>query len=111
MGGGAASNMGSLFVTLTPGKSAPAKDGGRRNHGKVDAIAARMQEPIVFSVSPPSIPGLGMSAGLEIRLLDINNHGRQNSPKLSPHCREQPRKSLQSGASHRCTRVSCHNTV
>ena len=29
----------------------------------------------MFAFNPPSIPGLGMSAGLEMQLLDINNYG------------------------------------
>ena len=95
MGGGAASNMGSLFVTLTPWKERTGKGQGvDAIMEKVDAIAARMQEPIVFSVNPPSIPGLGMSAGLEMQLLDINNHGAAELAKavasLQEAAKEEP---------------------
>ena len=76
MGGSASSNMGSLFVTLTPWKDRKGKGQGVDDIiAKVDEIAATMQEPIVFSVNPPALPGIGMSAGLEMQLLDINNHG------------------------------------
>jgi hydrophobe/amphiphile efflux-1 (HAE1) family protein len=74
--GSSTSNMGSLFVTLIPWKYRKEKGQGvDAVMAKVDEIAARMQEPIVFSVNPPAIPGLGMSSGLEMQLLDINNHG------------------------------------
>ncbi len=76
MGGGSSSNMGSLFVILEPW-------GNRKSKSeKIDAIidkaneiGASMQEPIIFSLNPPSIPGLGMTSGLEMQLLDINAHG------------------------------------
>lgn len=76
MGGGSSSNMGSLFVILEPW-------GDRKSKSeKIDAIidkaneiGASMQEPIIFSLNPPSIPGLGMTSGLEMQLLDINAHG------------------------------------
>lgn len=76
MGGGSSSNMGSLFVILEPW-------GDRKSKSeKIDAIidkaneiGASMQEPRIFSLNPPSIPGLGMTSGLEMQLLDINAHG------------------------------------
>lgn len=76
MGGCSSSNMGSLFVILEPW-------GDRKSKSeKIDAIidkaneiGASMQEPIIFSLNPPSIPGLGMTSGLEMQLLDINAHG------------------------------------
>jgi hydrophobe/amphiphile efflux-1 (HAE1) family protein len=74
--GSTTSNMGSLFVTLIPWKYRKGKEQSvDAVIAKVDEIAAQMQEPIVFSVNPPAIPGLGMSSGLEMQLLDINNHG------------------------------------
>ena len=76
MGGGASTNMGSLFVILEPW-------GQRKSKAEsIDAIIAKaneignsMQEPIAFSLNPPAIPGLGMTSGLEMQLLDINAHG------------------------------------
>ena len=82
MGGGAASNMGSMFVTLTPwGERKSSSQSIEAVMSKVNAIAARLQEPIVFAVNPPAIPGLGMMAGLEMQLLDINNHGAAEMTK------------------------------
>lgn len=75
-GGGAASNVASMFVVLKPWKDRK----GKANSvdaliDSVGKIAARFQEPIIFSINPPSIPGLGNSSGLEMQLLDINNLG------------------------------------
>lgn len=76
MGGGAATNMGSLFVILEPWKDRKARS------ESVDAIIARaneigasMQEPVIFSLNPPAIPGLGMTSGLQMQLLDIGGAG------------------------------------
>lgn len=78
MGGGSGGNMGSLFVVLKPwserrGKSQDAN----AVIAKVNEIAASYQEPIVFSINPPAIPGLGMTSGMEMQVLDINNLGSQ----------------------------------
>ena len=76
MAGGNGSNLGSLFVTLKPWKD---------RHGKehsVDAIiekfnmaCADIQEAEIFAINPPAIPGLGLTAGMQMQLLDINNYG------------------------------------
>lgn len=74
--GGSGSNMGAIQVTLSPWSE-------RKGRGEsVDAVIERferatasIQEAEIFAVNPPSIPGLGMSSGLEMQLLDINNHG------------------------------------
>lgn len=76
LGGGAGSNLASMFVVLKPWGDRK----GKANSvdaviGEVDRLSANVQEAIVFSVNPPSIPGLGMSSGLEMQLLDINNLG------------------------------------
>ncbi len=76
LGGGAGSNLASMFVVLKPWSERK----GKANSvdaviGEVDRLSANVQEAIVFSVNPPSIPGLGMSSGLEMQLLDINNLG------------------------------------
>ena len=76
LGGGASSNLASMFVVLEPWKDRKGKDNGvDAVIAAVDRLAAKHQEAIVFSVNPPSIPGLGMSSGLEMQLLDINNLG------------------------------------
>lgn len=76
MSQGAASNLGSLVVTLKPWNE-------RRGKGQsVDDVIARfqadcadIQEAIIFALNPPAIPGLGMASGLQMQLLDINNRG------------------------------------
>lgn len=76
VGGGASSNLASLFVVLKPWKDRKGKDNDvEAVMAQVDKISQKYQEAIVFSVNPPSIPGLGMTSGLEMQLLDINNLG------------------------------------
>lgn len=74
--GGSGSNFGSLFVMLKPWNERKGKE-----HG-VEAVMARaneqcgaLQECIFFAINPPAIPGLGMSSGLAMQLLDINSQG------------------------------------
>lgn len=74
--GGSGSNMGGISVTLKPWSK-------RKGHNqdvtavikKFDEVCADIQEAEVFAFNPPSIPGLGMSAGLQMQLLDINKYG------------------------------------
>lgn len=76
MGGGASSNMGSMFVVLKPWKERKGKDQSIfAVIDKVNELSAAYQEAIIFSVNPPALPGIGMSSGLEMQLLDINNLG------------------------------------
>lgn len=76
MGGGATTNMGGLFVILKPWKDRKSKaEHVNAVMAKADEIGARMQEPVIFSLNPPAIPGLGMSSGLEMQLLDIKDLG------------------------------------
>lgn len=76
LGGGVGSNLASMFVVLKPwDKRKGNKNGINAVIGEVDKIAAGIQEAIVFSINPPAIPGLGMTSGLELQLLDINNLG------------------------------------
>lgn len=76
MAGGSGSNLGSLFITLKPWSKRKGKDEG------VDAIikkfeesTADIQEAVIFGLNPPAIPGLGLTSGLQMQLLDINNIG------------------------------------
>lgn len=76
MAGGSGSNLGSLFVTLKPWKDRKKKSEG------VDAVIQRfneacadIQEAEIFALNPPAIPGLGLTSGLQMQLLDINNYG------------------------------------
>lgn len=76
LAGGASSNLGSMFVVLKPWKERKGKDNTvEAVMAKAEEIGSRCQEAIVFSVNPPSIPGLGMSSGLQMQILDINNLG------------------------------------
>ena len=76
MAGGSSSNLASLFVVLEPWKDRKTKN------TKIDALIERVteigsaeQEAIVFALNPPAIPGLGISGGLAMQLLDIDNLG------------------------------------
>ena len=73
--GGSGSNMASIMVMLKPW-------GHRGENGNIndviaatDELSAKYPEAMVFSLNPPAIPGLGLSSGLEMQLLDINNVG------------------------------------
>lgn len=81
MGGGQASNMGSLNVILKPWKE-------RGKKGSIDNVirdfekyTSTVQEAVIFSVNPPAIPGLGVSSGLSMELLDINSLGASELKK------------------------------
>lgn len=76
MGGGAESNGGSMFVMLKPWKERKGKE------QSVDAVIDRVyastadiQEAVIYAINPPAIPGLGLTAGLQMQILDINNRG------------------------------------
>ncbi len=76
LSGGASSNLGSMFVVLKPWKERKGSDNSvEAVIAKADEIGAAEQEAIVFSINPPAIPGLGMSSGLQMELLDINKLG------------------------------------
>ncbi|MBP3638958.1 MAG: multidrug efflux RND transporter permease subunit [Muribaculaceae bacterium] len=78
LGGGSGGNVGSMFVILKPWDERKSKgEGVNEVIRQIEAFGAAMQEPIVFALNPPAIPGLGMSSGLEMQLLDINNRGAQ----------------------------------
>lgn len=74
--GGQGSNMGALSVTLTPWNERKGKGMSVESIiAKFEAACAGIQEAVIFGINPPAIPGLGMSSGLQLQLLDINNHG------------------------------------
>ncbi len=76
MAGGSGSNLGSLFVVLKPWDERRSKDQSvDAVIKKVDEISAKYQEAVIFSLNPPAIPGLGLTSGLQMQLLDINNLG------------------------------------
>ena len=72
---GSGSNVGIIEVILKPWKERGRSESVDRLIAKVDEISADFQEASIFSLNPPAIPGLGMSSGLEMQLLDINNLG------------------------------------
>lgn len=76
MAGGAGSNLGTMFVVLKPwserkGKSHTVEAITKR----FDEECAGIQEAVIFALNPPAIPGLGLTSGLAMQLLDINGHG------------------------------------
>ena len=76
IGGGDSSNYGSFFIVLNPWKDRKKAD--EKAQMLVEEINARMadiQEAIIFAINPPAIPGLGVTSGLQMQLLDINNLG------------------------------------
>lgn len=76
MAGGSGSNLGSLFVMLEPWKDRKAASlHVDQVIERFEGACADIQEAIVFGLNPPAIPGLGMSSGLQMQLLDINNLG------------------------------------
>lgn len=82
MAGGSGSNFGSLFITLKPWSERKAKGLSAADIiKKFDAACADIQEAIVFGLNPPAIPGLGLTSGLQMQLLDINNLGAQQMKK------------------------------
>lgn len=80
--GGSGSNEGSLMVMLKPWNERKGKSGNINEiMAKVDEICSHYQEAECFSINPPAIPGLGMSSGLQMQLLDINNLGTDEMKK------------------------------
>lgn len=76
MGGGSTSNNGSLFVILKPWDERKSPEESiNAIVAKANEIGNNIQEAICFSLNPPAIPGLGLTSGLEMQLLDINNLG------------------------------------
>lgn len=76
VGGGNGSNYASMFVVLKPWSERKGKGNDVESvMAEVDRLSAGIQEAVVFSVNPPAIPGLGMTSGLQMQLLDINNLG------------------------------------
>lgn len=74
--GGSGSNMGALIVTLKPWDQRKGKSrSAQALINDFEKECADIQEAVIFAVNPPAIPGLGMSSGLEMQLLDINNKG------------------------------------
>ncbi|MCH5225327.1 MAG: efflux RND transporter permease subunit [Muribaculaceae bacterium] len=75
MGAGALSNYGSYFVILEPWSKRGRKGSVDKVIEMVDRLSEKYIEAIIFSINPPAIPGLGVSSGLQMQLLDINSLG------------------------------------
>jgi hydrophobe/amphiphile efflux-1 (HAE1) family protein len=76
VGGGAGSNFGSLFVMLKPWNQRKGKaESVDAVIAKIDMACADLQEAVTFAINPPAIPGLGLTSGLTMQLLDINSQG------------------------------------
>ncbi len=82
IGGGSASNLGSLFIVLRPWKERKGKEQSvDAVIAHVNEITAPIQEALIFSINPPAIQGLGMTSGAQMQLLDINNYGADEMAK------------------------------
>lgn len=76
LAGGNGSNLGSFFVVLKPWNERKGKDHSVFSIiDRVNEECAAIQEGLVFAINPPAVPGLGMSSGLEMQLLDIDARG------------------------------------
>ncbi|MCD8387714.1 MAG: efflux RND transporter permease subunit [Bacteroidales bacterium] len=76
MADGSGGNLGSIIVTMEPWKKRKAKDESvDASIKQFEEKAAGIQEAVCFGLNPPSIPGLGLTSGLQMQLLDINNYG------------------------------------
>ncbi len=75
MGGGSGSNVGGVNVVLEPWGKRGRAESIDNIIAKVNEISSKYTEAEIFSINPPAIPGLGMTSGLQMQLLDINNLG------------------------------------
>lgn len=95
MGGGAASNMASFNIMLVPWKDRGKNGTINDIIARTEEIASRHQEALCFFLNPPAIQGLGVSSGLQMQLLDINNLGAQQMKQaisdLSAAAEKDPR--------------------
>lgn len=81
MSGGAGSNLAALNVILDPWEKRGHAESLDKIMARVDEISAGIQEAEIFSINPPAIPGLGMSGGLEMQLLNASNLGAAEMTK------------------------------
>lgn len=80
--GGSGSNMAGVFVMLDKWKDRKSKEEKiSAIIDKVNAMSMEYEEPVVFALNPPAIPGLGMSSGLQMQILDINDLGAEQLAK------------------------------
>ena len=90
---GAGSNLAILMVELEPWNKRSSKESIDKLMAMTDEIGARdFPEAQIFSINPPAIPGLGISGGLQMQLLDINNLGAAEMEKAINAIREAAAK-------------------
>lgn len=76
MGGGEQTNSGTYFVVLKPwGERKGKEHTAAAIVNRFNEMAYSIQEAQIFAISPPAIPGLGASGGLQLQLEDRNNLG------------------------------------
>lgn len=76
LGGGSGSNMGTIFVMLKPWDQRKGKSHSvQAVMDRVNEKCGALQDGIFFAINPPAIPGLGMTSGLSMQILDINSQG------------------------------------
>ncbi len=90
--GGSGSNVGILNIILEPWKERGKKLSIDNIMAKVDELSRNFQEAEIFSVNPPAIPGLGMTSGLQMQLLDINDLGPTEMEKAIEAVKERAAK-------------------
>ncbi len=90
--GGSGENVGIIMVMLEPWKDRSRKEGVNEIIAKVDEMTAGIQEAMVFSINPPAIPGLGLTSGLQMQLLDINSLGPTQMAQAIEEIRERAAK-------------------
>ncbi len=75
--GSSGQNSGMAFIRLTPWDE---RTGADQNVAAIQGRAMRalsgIRDATVFALAPPSIPGLGSSAGFSLQLLDQNGQGQ-----------------------------------
>ena len=93
MEGGSGSNLGSMFVVLKPWNE---RKGKSHSVGavmeRINEKCAQLQDGIVFAINPPAIPGLGMTSGLQMQLLDINSQSSSDMTAAIDAIREAAEK-------------------
>lgn len=76
MQGSNESNAASIFVLLKNWSERKGKNSTSfAVVDKINQMAAGIEGATIYAVSPPPIPGLGASSGLQLELEDVNNYG------------------------------------
>lgn len=92
MTNGSNSNAATIQVILKPWKERGRKGSIDKVMAKAREIASRHPEGICFFLNPPAIPGLGISSGLEMQLLDLRNLGSEEMTKALADVEEAAKK-------------------